>query len=316
MPRFAPVLLLLLLTAASRASDLGALAHFSDLDKHGFGSSQSSVTNIPSGGVAGVGDGWLEIALNFPANLGAQTQHAEFIGPHVSSGATGVTFWLRDTGADDSLEIHVGVGQAGGTVYFSTQGFDPPGDRWQRYHVSFSDPSAWTRTKGTGSLLTALETADRLIFRHDTAPLTAMPNDKVGDFGVDRIAITPCDYEVDGMDAGGANVLRFDTWDPTHIDSVHTWVGQGAPPLATGFLLLSLVPADLALFGGRLLVDPGAMLLVPVSADGAGEVLLPLPIPDDPALVGGTLHQQLALQDPGQPAGWALSNRLSATFCD
>ena len=87
-------------------------------------------------------------------------------------------------------------------------------------------------------------------------------------------------------------------------------------PLTTGFLLLSVLPAELPLFGGTLLVDPGAMLLVPVAADAAGEVVLPLPVPNDPALVGGTLYQQLALRDAGQPVGWAFSNRLAATFCD
>jgi hypothetical protein len=297
-------------------SELGFVAHFSDLDEHGFGSSQSTVVNVPSGGVAGVGEGYLRVALDFPANLGAQTALPALTGSHVASGATGVAFWLRDIGNDDNLQIHVGVGESGGTVFLSNQGFNPPADRWQRYSVSFDNPSAWTRIKGNGSFADALATADRLLFRHDVPPLNSMPNDKVGDFGLDRISVTPCAYEVYGTDAGGSNVTVLDTAEPSTLDTTHTWVARGAVPSTTGFLLLSPVSADLAIFGGSLLVDPVLMLMVDVVADGTGGVVLPLAVPNDPALSGLPVFAQLALADPGQPKGWAFGNGLSAVLCE
>ncbi|MFT7464047.1 MAG: hypothetical protein ACI9EF_002396 [Pseudohongiellaceae bacterium] len=306
----------LLLTPLAQASDPGFVAHFSNLDEHSFGSSQSSVTNVPTGGVAGVGAGYLSVALNFSANLGAQTATPELVGDHVAAGASGVTFWLRDTGADDALQIHVGVGMSTGTVFLSNQGFSPPTDRWQRYHVSFDDESAWTRIKGNGSLLTALQTSNRLLFRHDVPPLSSMPNDTIGDFGIDRIAITPCDYEVYGVDGLGSNVLSLDTLSATPVGTTHTWTASGAPSAATGFLVLSALAADLPIFGGSLLVDPTVMLMLPVVANGAGDVVLPLAVPPDPALVDLTVYAQIALRDVGQPAGWALSNGLSATLCE
>ena len=301
---------------AVSASDLGFVAHFADLDKHQFGSTESTVVAMPSGGVGGVGEGWLSIKTTFVGNLGAQTATVELTGDHVASGATGVTFWMRDTGNDDNLEIHVGVGKAGGTVYLSKVGINPPSDRWARYHVDFTNPNDWTRIKGNGNFQTALSTSDRLLFRHDLLPLTSSPNNKMGDFGLDRVALTPCDYEVDGIDAGGSNVLALDTLATTQIDTTHTWVGMSAPPLAQGFVLLSAVPADLALFGGRLFVDPGLSLLLPVTSDALGVVSVPLPVPNDPALVGGTIYGQFVARDNAQVANWALSNQLSATLCD
>lgn len=313
-----PSLLLCLaaLCPTTRASDLGFVAHFSGGDAFGFGSSQSTVTAVSDGGVAGVGDGYLSISLDFPANLGAHTGIPELVGPHATSGASGVVFWLRDTGADDNLQIHVGVGDSGGTFFLSTQGFSPPSDRWQRYEVSFDNPSAWTRIKGNGTFFEALQTADRLLFRHDVPPLVQGPNDIIGDFGVDRVAITPCAYEVYGVDEGGANVMVLDTTSDTLLGTTHDWLGVGAPAGATGFLLFSTGRADLPLFGGTLLVDPGLMLMVPVAANGAGEVVLPLAVPNDPSLVDVTVDAQLALRDLGQSVGWAFSNGLEATLCE
>jgi hypothetical protein len=196
LPSPAPLALLLLVVIAPEVapSELGFVAHFSALDEHGFGSSQSTVVNVPSGGVAG-------------------------------------------------------VGESGSTFFLSNQGFNPPADHWQRYSVSFENPSAWTRIKGNGTFAEALATADRLLFRHDVPPLTSMPNDTIGDFGLDRISVLPCAYEVYGTDAGGSNVTVLDTAEASTLDTTHTWVTRGAVPSTTGFLRLSPVSADLA--------DPG-----------------------------------------------------------
>lgn len=54
--------------------------------------------------------------------------------------------------------------------------------------------------------------------------------------------------------------------------------------------------------------------LVPVALDGAGNLALPLHLPDAPALVGFGLGLQLFSVDPSVVGGLVASNALDAVF--
>jgi hypothetical protein len=151
----------------------------------------SAVIHVTSGGVGGVGDPYIEISNTTPAFLGAYSQAAEFTGNLTASGVTGFSFWLRDTGADDDLEIHVGVGLAFSNFWLSIDGFNPPDDGWQQFSVDFGDPSRWVQIIGPGTFQQALASTDRILFRHDVPPLVQFPNEAAGSFGLDRVTVEP-----------------------------------------------------------------------------------------------------------------------------
>jgi hypothetical protein len=98
-----------------------------------------------------------------------------------------------------------------------------------------------------------------------------------------------------------------------------------APPNGSGFLFAGFTPylngADPLGVGVTLYLDilaPNA-LIIPVSADAQGNVTFPLPIPDDPLLVGFSVYVQAAFAWPSGPCapspyGFSSSNGLRLTF--
>ncbi len=133
----------------------------------------------------------------------------------------------------------------------------------------------------------------------------------IWDYAVDAF----CGYEAYGLGQGGSNVLALDTTSSTQMGTTHVLELSGGQPLETGYLLYAPFSASLPIFGGTLLVDPSTYILVPIAVDGAGELDISLPFPSDPILVDLPLNFQVALRDPGQVAGWALSNGLQGVVC-
>ncbi len=311
----ASALLACSLPAFATAGDPGTVANFDDGDLFTLNAVQTTVTLVPDDGVGGPGNGYASMATDFEGNLGANIFAPEFTGNLNTSGVTGFSFWLRDTGADDPLEIHVGFGSAFVDVYFYIEGFTPPENGWERFEVDLTDPSKWIQTKGNGSFNTAKANCNRLVFRHDLAPIIGNPDIIQGDFGIDRIAVMPCAYEVYGIGAGGNNTLYLDTTSNAQVGQTQTLVSGGSLPGATGFLVASPSSVALPALGGTLLVDPTTALLVPVAADGLGTVTLPLFIPDDASLYGLDVFFQTVTRDANVGSGWRLSNGLATAFC-
>jgi hypothetical protein len=152
--------------------------------------SGAAVTHVATGGVGGAGDGFITVSrTEFPGFLGVFTAAPEFTGDLTDGCITGYSFWLQDTGADDDLEIHVGVGQAFVNFWQHVQGFSPPDGTWQEFSVNLTDESQWVQIIGTGTFQEALQASDRLLFRHDTAPYDAFPPSVIADFGLDRVKV-------------------------------------------------------------------------------------------------------------------------------
>ncbi len=90
----------------------------------------------------------------------------------------------------------------------------------------------------------------------------------------------------------------------------------------TSVMLAGFGPASLPFKQGTLLVDifggPGLIIFLPVfgtpGVAGAGFFTLPAPVPTNPLYTGLTWYSQFLVQDPGAPAGWAMTNGVSVTW--
>jgi hypothetical protein len=176
--------------APALAVDVGHVDEFAsagNLESWGGGAFYS---NPGTGGVGGANDGYLRVETPFEAQLAARSQSSVYVGDWIAAGATGLSFYLRDEGGTGDLEIHVGIGVGFSNFWQSNVGFHPT-DEWTQFTVDFSDPSQWTQIIGAGSFEEALMSTDRVLFRHDLAPFTHLPDFIFGSFGLDRVAILP-----------------------------------------------------------------------------------------------------------------------------
>jgi hypothetical protein len=207
MERLAVALASVFLVAPALAATPGFEQDFSS-DTGGFGNAGgSAVTRVTSGGVGGAADAYLSVSNALVNFLGAFSTDPNLVGNLPADGVTGYSFWLRDTGANDDLELHVGVGTAFGNFWLSVPGFSPPDDSWQQFSVDLTDPSAWVQIIGTGTFEAALAASNRLLFRHDLPPLEQNPNAIAADFGLDRIQVLPAPAELPLVSAPGRAVL-------------------------------------------------------------------------------------------------------------
>jgi nitrite reductase (NO-forming) len=178
-------------TTPGQAATIGFVEDFNS-GPGGWGGGSESYIVMPSGGAGGAGDGYLEVAnITFPENLGTRNREADYVGDLTSDGVTGFAFALNDTGSDDPLEIHVGIGVAFGNFWLSVDGFSPPEGRWQQFQVDITDPSKWVQIIGKGTFAEAVSNSDRLLFRHDLPPFVQEPEAIMADFGIDRITVLP-----------------------------------------------------------------------------------------------------------------------------
>ena len=94
-----------------------------------------------------------------------------------------------------------------------------------------------------------------------------------------------------------------------HLGSTPTVVGSSTVGSAACLLLQGFGQATFDVLGAEILVVPVPITITNATASGApgvageGEVAYPLPIPDDPVLVGLEVDLQLVALDPGSPGG-------------
>lgn len=179
------------MAATVRAGEPGLVEDF-ETGAHGF-SSFSAPFRVPTGGVGGDGDGYLEDDNPFESQLGAHTERLDMTGNLPADGVTGYSFWLSELGTEDNIEIHVGIGIGFQNVWLTIEGFDPPTDGWAEFSVDVTDESGWIHIIDFdgGTFADAVAGSDRLVFRHDTAPLEMSPTFTTGNFGLDRITVLP-----------------------------------------------------------------------------------------------------------------------------
>lgn len=161
-----------------------------------------AITSNPgTGGLGGINDGYLDVSRDFVASLGTVSFGSEYQGDWTTTGITQIRVWLTDPGADQALEIHLGIGNMENFWQYNA-GWLPPSGAWAEYVADLSSSANWTRIIGTtGMTFTqALQFADRLHLRHDNFPYTKAPDGVLGDFGMDHIVLT---NGTAGVDEGG-----------------------------------------------------------------------------------------------------------------
>lgn len=189
------------LASASRAATPGFEEDFAS----GVGGFQggSTLVRVTSDGVGGADDPYLEVSNAGETFLGSFSRAPDLNGDLSADGVTGYSFWLRDTGGDDDLEIHAGIGIPFVNFWQSLQGFTPPDGAWQQFSVDLSTPDQWVQIIGAGSFADAIAGSTQLLFRHDLAPYTQFPDPAAADFGLDRIRVLPAPAEVSALSGTG-----------------------------------------------------------------------------------------------------------------
>ncbi len=178
------------LCGAALAAQVGFVEDFND-DAGDFSGGAQFISLETSGGVGGAGDGFLRITNEVEAFLGSRSTATELTGDLTADGVTGFSLWLKDFGTTGDLQIHVGVGSSFTNFWLYTIPF-VPGTEWSQFYVDITSPADWVQTHGVGgSFADALANSDRFLVRHDLAPFTQNPDVKIGDFGLDRVAVLP-----------------------------------------------------------------------------------------------------------------------------
>lgn len=194
------------LASPAFAATPGFVQDFVGAGNTGFfgGGGAMEYTNPGADGVGGPSDGYLHCASipTFLTNFAAFTAADEFTGNYPTSGVGGISFWVRDVGAPQSFELHLGLGPA--QVNFWQFNFRIlPTPEWTKVYINLTtiNPSQWTQTHGSGALAEALADVRRLNIRHDLAPYQFFPDRIEGDLGIDRVRLhPPCPGETNGDD--------------------------------------------------------------------------------------------------------------------
>lgn len=209
--RFAATLALCLAGAAAltgtarSAPTLGFVETWPGVSLQGW-DSQAANSNPGSGGVGGVGDGFLRFSTpnGITHNLGTVSFGLEYQGDWLAAGISQVRLWLNDVDADDPLEMHLSLGN-GLSFWQYNVAFLPPHGRWAEFVVDLSSAANWTRTIGTGTFAQALQAVDRVHVRHDRPPFVQTPDPIDADVGLDHLLLT---NGVVGVPPGGAQVAH------------------------------------------------------------------------------------------------------------
>jgi hypothetical protein len=167
----------------------GFIEEFSGTSLGGF-TGGAPLSNPGTGGFLGAGDGYLKIATISAANFGANSSlSTAFAGDYNLAGVTEIRVAMNDVGADEALEMHLAIGNTSNFWQYNV-GFAPPNGSWGVYIVPLNGPAGWTQISGVaGTFLNALQTADRILLRHDLAPYVSTPNTIKADVGIDHIEL-------------------------------------------------------------------------------------------------------------------------------
>lgn len=192
------------IASAALGANPGALAEFAgagDLGNFHAGGA-NLLANPGADGVGGAADGYLRLASLVAGNFECATQAPEFTGDYPASGVGGVSFWLRDVGAADPLEIHLLLGSGQSNHWLYTARFFP-GAQWRKFYINLASINAaqWVQIHGVGTLAASLAEVQRLNFRHDLPPYDRNPDEIHADVGIDRVRLHPvCAGETNGDD--------------------------------------------------------------------------------------------------------------------
>jgi len=182
--------------AAAAAPTLGFIEDWPGTSTSSWGLTGGSATSNPgTGGVGGVGDGFLLVSNQIAAPLGTFSSGSEYVGDWVAAGITHVIVFLNDVGNADPLEIHFSIGveaAVGRNFWQYNVGFIPPLHAWREFDVNLTSAANFTQIHGTGTFASALTAVDRIHLRHDPNPpaINIQPDPIAADFGIDRLVLS------------------------------------------------------------------------------------------------------------------------------
>ncbi len=124
-----------------------------------------------------------------------------------------------------------------------------------------------------------------------------------------------CEPEAYGTDLGGPHTLVLEAPDPAFVGLPFTLRVSGAQGPSPGMLMLAFLPGNVPLLGGKFLVGGANLVQLPIPFGAAGDSVLSGMLPEEPALLGVSLHFQAFAQN--QPAPWPVrfSNGLKCVVC-
>jgi hypothetical protein len=161
----------------------------------------STYGNPGTGGVDGVGDGYLLMSEPFSGRMGTFSTSAEYVGDWIGAGVTQVKFSLDDVNAPQNLEIHFSIGAGPTNFWQYNEGFVPLPNQWTEFVVDLTDASKFTQIIGSGTFTDALQHVDRIHLRNDKAPFQQLPDPITGDVGIDHLQLL-----------GPTTAVRPSTW--------------------------------------------------------------------------------------------------------
>jgi len=196
---FALIACLLAASDARAAATLGFVEHWTGTTTNSWGGG-ATYSNPGTGGVHGVGDGYLVMSTPGPggSSLGAVSTAAQWTGNWPAAGITEVRFWLNDVGNADPLEIHFAIGNASaggapGNFWQYNTGFIPPLHAWAQFTVNLTSSAAFTHIIDDpvgGTFAQAMQTVNRVLIRHDKAPYVQSPDPLNATVGIDELLLT------------------------------------------------------------------------------------------------------------------------------
>jgi hypothetical protein len=185
--------LLLLAPFARSAPVVGFIEDWPGTSTQGWDGGPTHIvfSNPGSGGVGGVGDGFLLGTMSGPPNFfGARSFGVEYTGDWSAAGVNALRFSLNDVGTTDGFEIHFCIGTLTNFWQYDT-GYIAPANQWSSFTVDLSDSNAFTQIIAADGLgyAWALQHATAILLRHDRAPFGQFPDVIIGDVAIDRFEL-------------------------------------------------------------------------------------------------------------------------------
>ena len=176
--------------------EIGGDTAFWEGGKPGFSPPPSQ---IPDGGLGGVGDGYLQISVS-GYHLGTHNDLGQWVGDYLSAGVTSIELDANRTAGPSDVSLRFLLFGPGGTWASTNLAPTLAGPGWQ--HLSFGlsaadltyVPGSFAVPDGTGILADTLSDVTLLLIRHDglipTIPGTHPPH-ITATLGLDNITAVP-----------------------------------------------------------------------------------------------------------------------------
>ncbi len=256
---------------------------------------------------------------NFPSNL--KDDVAAFLLAFDTGTAPGVGYRVRLNSTTAALsattsDLNVLIARAAASDFDLVAHGDRFGDPLDWLYVPSS--GIWTPDKSGIASMTHAAFVAAAASGNQSVVVTGVPFMSGTRAALNRDRDAFLDHDELPANYGVATAGSFGT--PTLIANTEAVVGElgfavsgiRAPSAAPGYLIIGVQTAAFPIAGITLNVDVFATppLLLAIAANSLGESVVPLPLPNDPAIQGLVVFSQLVWADPGLPGGLSASRGL------